>query len=165
MIVKKTKQLGNFKRGINLYVPRRSSSAPSGIPVASTTSIIITGDVSYLGTYARVSQPNNITNQNSGEADYLVFNGGTYLYRNPNQTFGQFDFGATILFAPNSIVKDGGGAGSNTVGTPYGYWALVSLAYDSEGFWFEFVRGTNPSTDSTTIPTSGWTGGVTITAA
>jgi hypothetical protein len=36
MIVKKTKQLGNFRRGINLYVPRRrSSSAPSGIPVGS----------------------------------------------------------------------------------------------------------------------------------
>jgi hypothetical protein len=44
MIVKKTKQLGNFKRGINLYIPRRrSSSAPAGFPdVASTNQIAIT---------------------------------------------------------------------------------------------------------------------------
>ena len=143
---------------------KSGGAAPSGIPVASTVSIIITGNVSYLGTYTRVSQPNDITNQNSGEADYLVFNGGTYLYRKPNQTFGQFDFTATILFAPNSIVKDGGGAGSNTVGTPYGYWALAGIAYDGE-FWYASVYGTNASTDSTIIPTSGWTGGVTITAA
>jgi hypothetical protein len=32
MIVKKTKQLGNFKKGINLYIPRRSSGGPSGFP-------------------------------------------------------------------------------------------------------------------------------------
>jgi hypothetical protein len=43
MIVKKTKQLGNFKKGINLYVPKKRivSAAPSGIPVASTNDIII----------------------------------------------------------------------------------------------------------------------------
>jgi hypothetical protein len=41
MIVKTTKQLGNFKRGINLYIPRRSSGTPSNIPL-STTNIVIT---------------------------------------------------------------------------------------------------------------------------
>jgi len=51
MIVKKTKQLGNFKRGINLYVPRRSSSAPAGIPTATTTIINISVP-SYEGFYS-----------------------------------------------------------------------------------------------------------------
>jgi len=46
MIVKGTKQLGSFKRGINLYVPKKkvvAPPAPSGIPVASTESIRVTG--------------------------------------------------------------------------------------------------------------------------
>jgi hypothetical protein len=43
MIVKKTNQLGNFKRGINLYVPRRrSSGAPSGIVAATAGNLVIT---------------------------------------------------------------------------------------------------------------------------
>jgi hypothetical protein len=48
MIVKKTKQLGNFKKGINLYVPRRSSGRPSGIPTATTTIVNINA-ISSLG--------------------------------------------------------------------------------------------------------------------
>jgi hypothetical protein len=39
MIVKKTKQLGNFKKGINLYVPRRSSASrvPTTLPISTPT--------------------------------------------------------------------------------------------------------------------------------
>ena len=49
MIVKKTKQLGNFKKGINLYVPKRIvPAAPSGIPVASTSQIIVTSTNSFI---------------------------------------------------------------------------------------------------------------------
>ena len=49
MIVKGTKQLGNFKRGINLYVPKRkTAAAPSGIPTATANSIILqSGDVNW----------------------------------------------------------------------------------------------------------------------
>ena len=53
MIVKGTKQLGNFKRGVNLYVPkRRSAAAPSGIP-ASTQIIIVTGSNDFDNTYIK----------------------------------------------------------------------------------------------------------------
>ena len=46
MIVKKTKQLGNFKKGINLYVPRRrSSSAPS----------VTSGSMFIPGTSSRIT--------------------------------------------------------------------------------------------------------------
>jgi hypothetical protein len=45
MIVKKTKQLGNFKKGINLYIPRR----PNGIPVGSTNDIIISNFPNLYG--------------------------------------------------------------------------------------------------------------------
>jgi hypothetical protein len=39
MIVKKSKQFGNFKRGINLYVPRRSSASrvPTTLPISTPT--------------------------------------------------------------------------------------------------------------------------------
>ena len=57
MIVKGTKQLGNFKKGINLYIPkRRSAAAPSGIPVASTTSVnVIDSNGSLTNTYYKES--------------------------------------------------------------------------------------------------------------
>jgi hypothetical protein len=54
MIVKGTKQLGNFKRGVNLYIPKRkTSAAPSGIPV-STQTIIVTNAGSFNATYTNV---------------------------------------------------------------------------------------------------------------
>jgi len=44
MIVKGTRQLGNFKRGINIYVPKRISTppAPSGIVAATAGNLLIT---------------------------------------------------------------------------------------------------------------------------
>ena len=48
MIVKGTKQLGSFKRGVNLYIPKRkTSAAPSGIVVASTASVLVDGFALY----------------------------------------------------------------------------------------------------------------------
>ena len=43
IIVKGTKQLGNFKKGINIYIPKRRivSAAPSGIPTATTNTITL----------------------------------------------------------------------------------------------------------------------------
>ena len=55
MIVKGTKQLGNFKRGVNLYIPKKRivSAAPSGIPV-STQTIIVTNAGAFDATYTNV---------------------------------------------------------------------------------------------------------------
>ena len=53
MIVKKTKQLGNFKRGVNLYIPKRRSAAPSGINPATPTNLIITFSDQVDGYYSR----------------------------------------------------------------------------------------------------------------
>jgi hypothetical protein len=39
MIVKKTKQFGNFKKGINLYIPKKSTSASPAV----TTNICVNG--------------------------------------------------------------------------------------------------------------------------
>jgi hypothetical protein len=62
MIVKKTKQLENFERGINLYVPtrRRDSAAPAGIPVATTNNIIVSNSSLVDGSYFKQSSTSYI---------------------------------------------------------------------------------------------------------
>jgi len=90
MIVKKTKQLGKFKRGINLYVPtRRSSSAPSGIPVASTNSISVNSFT--LGKQSSTlfsgqiiidyEDCGNDQTRSYGEQGQLEFSGGSWSYK------------------------------------------------------------------------------------
>jgi hypothetical protein len=57
MIIKDTRQLGSFRRGIDLYVPKRRvvSAAPSGIPVATTNSVIVSNSTPTQvgGTYSK----------------------------------------------------------------------------------------------------------------
>jgi len=56
VIVKGTKQLGNFKRGINLYVPKRkTSAAPSGIVAATAGDLIISFGYFETATYTKIS--------------------------------------------------------------------------------------------------------------
>ena len=172
MIVKGTNQLGNFKKGINLYIPKRRSAAPSGIPVASTASVVIAGSIFLNGTHTRVSQGTEIMFRYGGDGgDTFVLNGGTYLYRRPNSSFSPTTYDNSVLFPPNSVIKDGGGSGSAVAGTPFSTWTIGGLYFDTEyGQWLvdENFVSTNPSTDPTTIPTTGWTGSFgnfTITAA
>ena len=147
-----------------------SAAAPSGIPVASTASVVISGNVSLNGTYTRVPQGTEIMNTaDTGSPDTFVLNGGTFLYRKPNSSYGISTYENHTIFPPNSTIKDGGGSGSAVVGTPFSTWTIGAMSYD-ESNWIsppEF-HSTNPSTDPTTIPTSGWTGyfgSFTITAA
>ena len=75
MIVKITKQLGNFKRGINLYVPKkRSSSAPSGIPVATVNLVINFGS----------GDPRNGTYSGGNETWVNYGFNGNYRLKAPN---------------------------------------------------------------------------------
>jgi hypothetical protein len=141
MIVKKTKQLGNFKKGINLYVPKKriASAAPSGIPVASTTAVnVVFGSSSY--TYNREAYPSIIYYAYSPQADntwivILNFN---------------YEISSTWVLSEYSI-------GFNGEGDP----EQGPLS----------IRATNSSTNSAVIPTTGWTytlgtgPTVTITAA
>lgn len=147
-----------------------SPVAPAGIPVASTASITIAGNIALNGTYTRVPQGTEIMNTEfTGEPDTFVLNGGTFLYRKPNSSYGIYTYENYTIFSPNSIIKAGGGSGSAVAGTPFSTWTIGSMLYD-EGSWITLPEylSTNPSTDPTTIPTTGWTGyfgSFTITAA
>jgi len=127
-----------------------STPAPSGLPVVSTERIAISGLGGANGSYSRMG-----TGTNPIE-DWTLTG---YAYRDPsfNNGFNERRF----LFAPNSTISD---AYSNQLGTPYSYWALVYMYYDGEyASWITDIISFNPSTDATTIPTTGWSPSLTIT--
>ena len=148
-----------------------SAAAPSGIPVASTASVVISGNVSLNGTHTRVPQGTEIMFSSGGEPDTYVLSGGTFLYRRPNFSLSPTTYDTSTLFPPNSTIKAGGGSGSAVAGTPFSTWTIGGLYFDTEyNEWLLDLNfaSTNPSTDPTIIPTSGWTGyfgNFTITAA
>ena len=86
MIVKGTKQLGNFKRGVNLYVPkRRSAAAPTGIPTATANSIILQSGDSFFGDNGCAFYKQSIEYFGDCGDVKLVFE-GAWIIRGDNQT-------------------------------------------------------------------------------
>jgi hypothetical protein len=81
MIVKKTNQLGNFKKGINLYVPRkRISAAPTTLPL-STPNLYFSGLTFVPNEQYRNG---NFINPYQKQSDTL--------WRAQNQSFGRLFF-------------------------------------------------------------------------
>ena len=82
MIVKGTKQLGNFKRGVNLYVPKRRSAAPSGIPVASTSQIIVTSTNSFIGSapFNKIIETAFVSSLDGAAGLEYIFGAWTFYY-------------------------------------------------------------------------------------
>lgn len=168
MIVKKTKQLGSFKRGINLYVPKKIVSAPpSGIVVATTNAVNISGNNSFVpdGTYTKVT---SIVTRVAGSLisdKMFIATGLVYL---KEAGYGDVDFPVSpygyILIPPNTTF-------TATFFNPLAsqaFWQAGKVYgfYGEESNDFAFASpNNNTSTDATIIPTSGWTYGITITAA
>jgi hypothetical protein len=148
MIVKRTKQLGNFKKGINLYVPtrRRVSAAPAGIVVATTNTI------------------NVVDTFNIGQTISLNKIDST-LYRSVGGAFSPFSYGQVfcgyigdnveVYVESVSIVKFG-----NTW-----YYQYNGLYYCDSAFSQDYDRATVQQVTSGIIPTTGWSPSLTITAA
>jgi len=141
MIVKKTKQLGNFKKGINLYVPtrRRVSAAPSGIPVASTSTVIL----NFLNSTTTLNKTN-------------YFGLGTIL-----SGTAYFDNTGYIgLIAPQTTYDAYGNIAS------FGnQWIYITIDDYGEGAYSINILSTNSSIDQNYIPIVGWSPSLTITAA
>jgi hypothetical protein len=144
MIVKKTKQLGNFKKGINLYVPtrRRVSAAPSGIPVASTNTINVVDTFGYNGTIAL----SKISSTLYAVSTNFIY-GSTYC-----EAYSDY---VNVYIAQIRLIKEGD------------YWI-----YRYEGIYnCEENYSQNSDISSVLevtngiIPTTGWSPAITITAA
>ena len=136
-------------------LPFGGGAAPSGLPVASTSSIAISG----YGTLVKKIGGETITgdgltiNENSGE----VYNGGvayTNLGINPN---------AYVLFGPPPTY-----AGDMST-SQFSEWTLYSVGAYEGGDVNAWLNGTliasSTSNDIATIPTTGWSPSITITAA
>ena len=138
------------KLGLGLSLPQTrvaSAPAPSGIPVASTSQIIVTNAGSFNGTYTRRSAGADLTITYGVLAgtgnSYSISEGGTDVF---------------VLIGPQMTV---GGYG-------VGSW-IFAYGYNDDDVG-NIVFGTldpitNASTNITTIPTTGWSSGITITAA
>ena len=157
MIVKGTKQLGNFKRGVNLYIPKRRSAAPSGIPVASTASVVISGNATFNGTAVKKVVPE----QCFGDP---VFGGKLYVDSGVVYAYGLSENAGKVLIPPQALITDTYETGK--LSTPSATWRLVDTAYDGgEDTYYIISTVNNSSTDANYIPTSGWSPSITITAA
>ena len=81
MIVKKTKQLGSFKRGINLYLPKRKiSAAPTTLPL-STPNLYFSG-LTFYNPYSEYSSTYSYINFDNPYTRYSneIWRGGRYAY-------------------------------------------------------------------------------------
>ena len=141
-------------------LPFGGGAAPSGIPVASTNSLLIDSSA-----YAKRPENDDIAMDGGGEC------GGYFLAVSPaiagRRVYTNSGFGGGeniyVLMQPGSHI-----GGASFLGAEYtaNTWVLVNASIDT-GSCFTSITAysTNPSTNSTTIPTSGWTPSITITAA
>lgn len=182
MIVKGTKQLGSFKRGINIYVPKRKSATPpvpAVIPVATTNAILLnrngvlgTGtnyawNSSNLANLIRDEYTNPIasvtlTKRGASSVEEVIFFASTdgnevILYCIPNATY-SLNVGDTKIF----LGKTGSTSGyiqANSQTIPANTWfAAFISSYYGENYGNDPVYiASNPSTNFTVIPQTGWT--------
>lgn len=165
MIVKGTKQLGNFKRGVYLYIPKRkTTAAPSGIEVATTASVTVagfTGDILIAnGTYIKQSTGYSFS---SDYADVITITGISYIFvYNSAQKY--------ILLPPESSIEIEENGYTNSIPAS-GTWRIGNVFTSNEGENVSFSISydgnnptTNPSSNNDYIPTAGWSPAITITA-
>ena len=128
MIVKKTKQLGNFKKGINLYIPKRkTSAAPSGIGFPATVTS------SYYGQMARNS---GTTGNQTGTPGFI--SSKWYYYDNTQYNEEGQPYGGGI-----------------NIGLTTGNVWYYEIWSHSDGIEITQTNA-NPSTDYASFPTTSW---------
>ena len=148
-----------IKKNTTFKIPRTGSGAPSGIPVASTASVVIgNAGAGNNGTYVKKVPQQLIINVFLAQL-YSNIAGACYVF------IGSGD--VRILFSPDAQATDDLEFGSPQFGTPFGNWKLGSAYYEGGDIsaWFLTEIATNASTDANYIPTSGWSPSITITAA
>jgi hypothetical protein len=141
-------------------LPFGGGAAPSGIPVASTASVVISGNATFNGTAVKKVNPQ----QCFGD---LVFGGKLYVDSGVVYAYGLEENYGKILIPPQALISDEPVGGSpDKLDTPSNTWRLVFATYNSEESSY-FITNTvnNSSTDANYIPTSGWSPSITITAA
>ena len=136
---------------------KSSGAAPSGIPVASTASVVISGNATFNGTAVKKVVPEQCFGDLVFGAKLFVDSGVVYAY-DLSQNYGK------ILIPPQALITNLFDTG--LLSTPSATWRLVAASYDGEIDAYNIDSITNnSSTDATIIPTSGWSPSITITPA
>ena len=142
-----------IKKNTTFKIPRTGSGAPSGIPVASTSSIVVVGAGGVpSGTYDAQGVEDLVA---AFEETFLA---GLAPFYSKTQAGGNADL--YFFLGPNASLLDFEGSTYHSNGSS---WQIMRL-FENEGLSLVSV-GTNPSTNADYIPTSGWTPSITITAA
>ena len=132
---------------------KAGGAAPSGLPVASTPSIVVVGSGGVSsGTYDTKEYEQFI-----GTFEYDFYAGLSPFYSTTQDAINDDIY---IFLGPNASLLDGNLENFYVNGSS---WRIIRL-FDNEGVTLVSV-GTNPSTNADYIPTSGWTPSITITAA
>ena len=128
--------------------------APAGIPVASTVSVNIAGEP-YIYYSPFTKQSSGYEFPATGGYSLIVTSGTIYVDVQENADI--------TLIAPNtslSVIDEGNTYPYVTTST----WVILNFS-DNDGEPTYSVGSTNPSTNATAIPTTGWSPSLTITAA
>jgi len=134
-------------------------AAPGGIPVASTASVVISGNATFNGTAVKKVNPQ----QCFGDP---LFGGKLYVGSGVVYAYGLEENYGKILIPPQATAIDDIPEGSPQLDTPANTWKLVYATYLSEESSYPIIAtANNSSTDANYIPTTGWSPSITITAA
>ena len=139
---------------------KSGGAAPSGIPVASTASVVISGNATFNGTAVKKVNPQ----QCFGD---LVFGAKLYVDSGAVYAYGLSENLGKVLIPPQALITDDPISGTpDKLNTPSNTWRLVAASYDEGDEIYNIDSITNnSSTDANYIPTSGWSPSITITAA
>ena len=136
-------------------------AAPSGIPVASTASVVISGNATFNGTAVKKINPQPCFGD-------PVFGGGVlYVDSGVVYAYGLSQGAGKILIPPQALITDDIILGTpDKLNTPSNTWRLVVVGYDGgeDSYNIDSITN-NSSTDANYIPTTGWSPSITITAA
>ena len=147
---------GSYDAGSAAKEGPATPATPSGIPVASTASVVIGNVGGNAGTYVKKVPEEALIINSSGHNSYLKTG---VCYHKSN--FGE----GNLLLSPNAEVWDDEiGA---IIGSPFGVWKLITGAqFDADSdSWVYYDYATNASTDTAYIPDASWSPSITITAA
>lgn len=150
--------------GSKTAVVASGTPAPSGIAVATTNAVNISGNNEVVpdGTYTKVTTILTRVAGSLVSSKLFLDTGLVYLkeagFGNdvyPDRSFGH------ILIAPNATFQ-------TTLDNPLptaAFWRSGRVFDNQDGGFEFFVSNNNSSTDATIIPTSGWDYAITITAS
>jgi hypothetical protein len=141
----------NLGLGLRLRsVLSSGGAAPSGIPVASTASVVIGNAGDFNGTYTK-KIPEQSFPTNGGHNSYIktgiCYSLDNYLLLSPNAQIWDDEVGAIL-------------------DSPFGVWKFIDPYFNLDAdSWVYSVIASNSSVNTDYIPDAGWSPSITITAA